>query len=128
MAHGDEAQILARGDHQGRHLVHAGHRLSAGDQTRNDTRKEPGHQYAQNYSDPITGGPLQVYPPRSRSEFESDEDYWKHVDAVSRWNNGLPPPRPKPNGREIGPEAGPPRLPHRHHGSSPRSHDTMQFG
>jgi hypothetical protein len=34
-------------------------------------------------------------------EFESSDDFWKWVDAVSRFNNGLPPPRPMPGGDEL---------------------------
>jgi len=83
-----------------------------GDQTRKEPfRRLPGHQYARNYPDPITGDPLQVYPPKAPSDFESEDDFWKHLDAVSRWNNGLPPPRPKPAGDEIAPRATPPGLP-----------------
>jgi hypothetical protein len=29
------------------------------------------------------------------------EDFWKHMEAVMRWNSGLPPPRPKPSAEEI---------------------------
>ena len=67
----------------------------------------PGHQYARNYPDPITGDPLQVYPPKVPSDFESEDDFWKHKDAVSRWNNSLPPPRPKPPGDKFAPRTTP---------------------
>jgi hypothetical protein len=29
------------------------------------------------------------------------DDFWKHKEAIIRWNSGLPPPRPKPSGDEI---------------------------
>jgi hypothetical protein len=74
-------------------------------------RKLPGHEYARNYPDPVTGHPLQIYPSKSPRDFDSDEDFWKHKDAVSRWHNGLPPPRPVPAGEDIAPQAGPGRPP-----------------
>ena len=35
--------------------------------------RKPGHQYAENYPDPLTGEPLQTYPSRPPSEFASTE-------------------------------------------------------
>jgi hypothetical protein len=86
----------------------------AGDQT-NDKPFErlPGHQYARNYPDPITGEPLQVYPAKSRDEFDSEDDFWTYMDAVSRWNNSMPPPRPMPESAEFGPVAPVAALPRR---------------
>ena len=84
----------------------------AGDQTRKEPfRRVPGHQYAYNYPDPITGDPLQIYPMKRMGEFESEDDFWKYVDALSRRNNGLPPPRPKPTGKDVVPRATPERIP-----------------
>lgn len=34
-------------------------------------------------------------------EFVSSDDFWKWLDALSRFNNGLPPPRPMPGGDEF---------------------------
>jgi len=84
----------------------------AGDQTQKEPfRRLPGHEYASNYPDPITGDPLQIYPSKVPSDFDSEDDFWKYLDALSRRNNGLPPPRPKPAGNEISPRATPERLP-----------------
>ena len=66
-----------------------------GDQTQNRPfRPKPGHEYAWNYPDPLTGEPLQIYPSKSPSDFDSMDDFWVFMDAVTRRNNGLPPPRP----------------------------------
>jgi hypothetical protein len=74
-------------------------------------RRLPGHEYARNYPDPVTGDPLQIHPSKSPKDFDSEEDFWKHKDALNRWNNGLPPPRPKPAGNDIAPQATPAHLP-----------------
>lgn len=74
--------------------------------------RQPGHQYAENYPDPFTGHPLQTYPSRPPSEFDSTEDWLKYVDALTRWTNYLPPPRRVPKGDEFTgtvPVAGAPR-------------------
>ena len=60
---------------------------------------------------PFTGEPLQVYPPKSPSDFDSLDDWALHSEAVNRWSNGLPPPRPKPTGEAIRPSVGTPRAP-----------------
>jgi hypothetical protein len=62
---------------------------------------QPGHQYARSYPDPITGHPLQIFPHRRQDEFESEDDFWNWLDAVTRHNNGLPPPRPMPDGEDV---------------------------
>jgi hypothetical protein len=59
--------------------------------------RKPGHQYAENYPDPITGHPLQTYPSKGLDEFDSTQDWLAYVDALSRWTNYLPPRRPKPS-------------------------------
>jgi hypothetical protein len=92
------------------------------DQAREPFVGKPGHQYARNYPDPLTGHPLQVYPSRGPSEFESMEDFWKYKDAVSRWNNCLPPPRPKPDGEAIRPAVPTPSSPGRRERSRYQSH------
>jgi hypothetical protein len=75
----------------------------AGDQSQHKPFvPQPGHQYARNYPDPLTGNPLQVYPSRGPREFESFDDFLIHLEAVSRWNNRLPPPRPMPKDEELG--------------------------
>ena len=56
-------------------------------------------------------------------EFESMEDFLAHVDAVSRWNNGLPPPRRIPKEDEllpVAPVAVPPHQASRHKPSKRR--------
>jgi hypothetical protein len=69
-----------------------------GDQTPDKVfRPKPGHQYARNYPDPLTGEPLQIYPSKSPSEFDSMDDFWKFKDAIIRWNSGLPPLRQMPD-------------------------------
>jgi hypothetical protein len=52
--------------------------------------RKPGHRYATNYPDPITGHPLQVHPLRDPDEFDSLDDYFKYQDALHRWTNYLP--------------------------------------
>lgn len=64
--------------------------------------RKPGHQYARNYPDPLTGHPLQIYPTRGSSEFDSFDDFLTHLDAVSRYNNGLAPKRPLPEVSQLG--------------------------
>ena len=63
--------------------------------------RKPGHQYASRFPDPITGHPLQIWPHRQMDEFESEDDFWKWLDAVSRHNNGLPPARAMPDGEDV---------------------------
>jgi hypothetical protein len=48
---------------------------------------------------------------KSPSDFDSLDDWALHSEAVNRWSNGLPPPRPKPTGEAIRPSVGTPRAP-----------------
>jgi hypothetical protein len=78
--------------------------------------RKPGHQYAENYPDPLTGHPLRAYPSRPPSEFDSNEDWLKYIDALTRWTNYLPPPQRVPKGDEFTgtvPVADAPRSRHR---------------
>lgn len=102
-----EQPTLFEGDHPCDHVDHARDRS---DRTP-DLPRTPGYQYARNYPDPFTGEPLQVYPPKSPSDFDSLDDWALHSEAVNRWSNGLPPPRPKPTGEAIRPSVGTPRAP-----------------
>lgn len=108
-----EQPTLFEGDHPCDHVDHARDRS---DRTPDLPRPEsferkPGYQYARNYPDPFTGEPLQVYPPKPPSDFDSLDDWALHSEAVNRWSNGLPPPRPKPTGEAIRPSVGTPRAP-----------------
>jgi hypothetical protein len=106
-----------RSDHGGDRDDHAGDR---GDHARDqddregdhDQRDTPNRQFAKTYPDPNGPGLLQVWPWRKRDEFNSDEEFWKYMDAFSRWNNGLPPPRSLPTSQEVAsevPKSSPPR-------------------
>jgi len=102
------------GDHARDHDDHArDHDDHAGEHSRDGPFvRKPGHQYARNYPDPFTGHPLQISPSKAPADFESVDDFLKHLDAVSRYNNGLPPARPMPSGEEMStrvPEARAPR-------------------
>jgi hypothetical protein len=61
----------------------------------------PGHRYAENYPDPITGHPLQVSPTRQPDEFDSIEDWLTYQQALARWTHYLPPRRRIPKGDEL---------------------------
>jgi hypothetical protein len=49
----------------------------------------------------LTGEPLQIHPIKARSEFESEEDFWKYFDAITRWNSHPPPPRALPKAEDV---------------------------
>jgi hypothetical protein len=83
-----------------------------GDQTKREPFvRKPGHQYARRYPDPLTGHPLQIYPSRGPGDFDSMEDFLKVLEAVNRYNNGLPPPVPVPEPEALGEIAPVARLP-----------------
>jgi hypothetical protein len=42
-----------------------------------------------------------VWPWRTREEFDSDEKYWNWMDAFTRWNNFMPPPKPVPEPHDV---------------------------
>jgi hypothetical protein len=75
------------------------------------------YQFAPNYPDPTGKGPLQLWPYRTREEFDSFADFFAYIDAVTRWNSGLPPPRRLPGRAESAiavPEpSAPGAVPHR---------------
>jgi hypothetical protein len=114
---GSHDDTLSGGDRPGDHEDHArdhhdharDHHDHARDQDDRDGDhteaepfvRKPGHQYAENYPDPVTGHPLQTYPSRPPSEFDSTEDWLKYIDALTRWTNYLPPPRRLPKGDEF---------------------------
>jgi hypothetical protein len=113
-----------REDHAGDQDDHAGDREDhAGDQddhARDHGDREgdiaqgdsPYRQFAENYPDPNGDGPLQVWPLRRRTEFDSEDDFWRYIKALDRWKEGLPPPNPLPGRNEIAggvPQPSPPR-------------------
>jgi hypothetical protein len=49
----------------------------------------------------LTGHPLQTYPSRPLSEFDSTEDWLEYIDALTRWTNHLPPLQRLPKGDEF---------------------------
>jgi hypothetical protein len=72
-----EQPTLFEGDHPCDHVDHARDRSDrTPDLPRTESfERKPGHQYARNYPDPFTGEPLQVYPPKSPSDFDSLDDW-----------------------------------------------------
>jgi hypothetical protein len=106
-----------RRDHDDRARDHDGHARDHDDRGGDHSRtrpfeRKPGHRYAKNYPDPITGHPLQVYPLRDPDEFDSLDDYFKYQDALTRWTNYLPPQRRIPAASEFAedvPVGDPPR-------------------
>jgi hypothetical protein len=118
----ESRDTFAEGDHARDHDDHArdhdDHARDHDDHARDHPEGNPfvplpGHEYAYRYPDPITGHPLQIWPRKSLCDFESEDDFWKWLDAVSRYNNNLPPPRPMPSAETVAadvPAAEAPRL------------------
>src|SRR5919201_618640 len=99
-SNGDRARD--RDDHAGDRDDHAGDRDDRQcDHTAEPFVRKPGHRYAENYPDPLTGHPLQTYPSRPLSEFDSTEDWLEYINALTRWTNHLPPLQRLPMGDEF---------------------------
>jgi hypothetical protein len=58
-----------------------------GDHSRIRFERKPGHKYAENYPDLITGHPLQTHPTKAVDEFDSIGDWLEYQDALTRWTN-----------------------------------------
>jgi hypothetical protein len=114
------------GDHDDHTRDHGDHTRDHGDHAGDHScavpfERKPGHQYAENYPDPITGHPLQTYPSRRPEEFDSIEDWFKYQQALARWTNYLPPPRPIPKGEEFSDTLPPAATPRRFQRKSVKS-------
>jgi hypothetical protein len=108
---GDRARN--RDDHGG---DHDDHEREQGEKGTSDGETQ---QFAKTYPDPTRPGLLQVWPARKREEFDSEDSFWEYMDALSRWNNLLPPKRPLPRPDEAAsavPEPAAPRSPSRRPG------------